>query len=454
MDFDRRGIKAQLYTPPWLPALLGAEDTEDPALVYATVPVLYRAVQLRCNALAGVPVRVIRNGTEVEWPFPRPIRSLVWQTEAALLLSGVAYLLRVRARNGRLADIQWINPLTVSVEWDSERGQRIFRQQVQDRQYGPWTDDDVHMLREFDLRDDVLPTGTSPATVAMGAAQVARWATEFVWRFFEGGAMPVMVLGVETPSGVLPKDERERIEGFFRRVVEGVRNAWRVIALGAAVKPTPVTPPMADLDMSTVMETARKQVALAFGIPQTMLEDAANYATAAEHRMSFWSETVRPRARMMQDALNAVLRGTGLSVEFAVEELDIFQQDEAERARAYAMYVNAGMRPSVAAAMLGLDLPADVEYADLDPALADTSVAAPRRAPRADAARELRRWRRKAVRRAKAGGPPAVPFRSDAIPPALHGALQGALEACSTADDARDVFDVLMHGGTEWIGTS
>ena len=47
---------------------------------------------------------------------------------------------------------------------------------------------------------------------------------------------------------------------------------------------------------------------MAFGIKQTLLDsEAANYATAQEDRLSFYEDTIKPRARIFEDALNTRL---------------------------------------------------------------------------------------------------------------------------------------------------
>ena len=53
--------------------------------------------------------------------------------------------------------------------------------------------------------------------------------------------------------------------------------------------------------------------------------------------------------------------------EFRPEEMSLYQTDENQRAAAFKVYVDAGIKQSVAAEMLGLDLPEGIEYADLDP---------------------------------------------------------------------------------------
>jgi len=47
--------------------------------------------------------------------------------------------------------------------------------------------------------------------------------------------------------------------------------------------------------------------------------------------------------------------------------MQIYQQDENERASAFATYVNAGIKQSIVAQMLGLNLPEGVDFDDLDP---------------------------------------------------------------------------------------
>ena len=58
---------------------------------------------------------------------------------------------------------------------------------------------------------------------------------------------------------------------------------------------------------------------------------------------------------------------------------------------------------------------------------------------------ELRAWRRKALRRAKAGKAASVPFVAEHIPPTLAAAIIGALEECRSPDDVRAVFDSLLE---------
>jgi len=355
--------KAITHIPGWVENLENKAKVTSTARSYSLVPLVYRAMRIRCNALASVPLYVQNaRGDDVGWPFPTGLSSLFWQTEAALLLTGGGYWLK-KSNRLRVLDVQWLNPFTVSVDIPAGGGEVSFRQQAQGTEWGPWAAEEMVYFREFDPSDDIGP-GIGAAEVALTPARLVHNINEFASAFFAGGAMPAVVLGIEgNPS----PQEVERIEGLFKRFVTGVKNAFRVIALRGQVKPAILTPPMADLALPELSATSRQQIALAFGIPETLLEDAANYATAREHRKSFWTETIRPRLSLYSDVINQQLLGPmGLTIKFAPEELDIFQEDEERRANAFQLYVQSGLQLGVAAEMLGLELPEGVEYADLD----------------------------------------------------------------------------------------
>jgi len=98
------------------------------------------------------------------------------------------------------------------------------------------------------------------------------------------------------------------------------------------------------------------------------MSNAANFATAEADRLTFYDMTVVPQANAIARQLNAQLFApAGMRFEWHPQELQIYQTDENERASAFATYVNAGIKQSIAAQMLGLNLPEGVEPEDLDP---------------------------------------------------------------------------------------
>jgi len=124
-----------------------------------------------------------------------------------------------------------------------------------------------------------------------------------------------------------------------------------------------------DLGNVPLTEEKRQDVGTALGIPLSLLlANAANYATAQADRRNFYELTIIPEADLVARTINEqLLTAMGLALVFRPEAMSIFQADEAQRASAFSSYTSGGLKPSIAAQLLGITLPEGVEYADLDP---------------------------------------------------------------------------------------
>jgi len=446
----KTGLKASIMNIQWLRGFddeLSKDRVSSSADAYQLVPLIYRAVKLRCDAISSVPVHVYRGSQLVEWPFIVDPAELIWRTEAAMLLNGFAVWLKL-PNSKSVKDVQWLNPNYLEVNYERKRG-RIIGSTAEGNS-GPWTEEKVVYFHEYHPTNDVGP-GTPAANVALEDARLLRYLTRFAGRYFENGAMPVTLLGFEYAPG---KEETERVEKWFKSMASGIRNAWKVLALRGKVAPQVLTPPPKDLEMKELNNQARHNVAMAFGIPQTMLEDAANYATAGEHRLSYWQDTVRPRGRIYEGVMNPQLFAPmGLRVELDFEEMGIFQVDEAQRSGALLNLTSAGFDTLTAAEILGYQLTAE-QAARIEKERAvekqereAESGNKPAGGESDEMEKDLRRWRDKSLKRVKEGKAAAVAFESRAIPAALMGAIEGALEEAKNAEQVRRVF-----GAGTWEG--
>jgi HK97 family phage portal protein len=428
-----KGTPISQITPGWLD-LIQDDEARTAASAYAVVPLLYRAVRLRCDALTSIPVRVERNESYVNFPFPQKLSELLWMTEASMLLTGSAFWLK-RRNSVQVKELQWINPLTMSVSY--ENGQIVFSQTINGLVTARWTTDDIVYFKEFSITDDIRP-GPSAADVALKNVQILDYLQQFAGQFFKSGAMPALLV---TTEGSLNEADRERAQAGFNRLLGGVKNAWRILTLRGNWKTQILTPPVKDLAVPELSLEARRSVSHAFGIPLTMLDDAANYATAESHHSSFWQDTIRPRSQYYEDQINQqLLNPLGYDIDLAIEELDIFQEDEAQRAGAYSSYVAAGMKPSIAAQILGIELPGGYSYEMLDdPSAQDTSV-------NTQMDDDMKKWERKALKAIAAGKSAAVRFDSEYIPAVLASAISGALEGATNDKSIKAVF------ADEWRG--
>lgn len=421
----------------------GVDRVNTSSQAYALVPLVFRALRLRCDALVSAPILVenAKSGKEAKWPFVISPKRMLWLSQAGLLTMGAAYWLkRDRAGiPGRTAEISYLNPTYVQVTYSG--GIINFHYSGQDGS-NTYTQDKVAYLKEYNPADDILP-GPSSMAVGIQDSAMLRYVTRFAAKYFEGGAMPVTIVQVETGDTA----EIERVSNWFKNMATGISQAWKSFGTRAKIDPKTITPPLDTLQMPELTTQARANLALAFGIPQTMLEDAANFATAKEHRLSFYNDTVEPNGEMIVDELNEqLLKPMGIALRIDWQGLDIYQEDEQDRASSLVQLVNAGIPLDMATDILGYDFDEE-QKARLVPEPAPVAQAQPAQADEfedeeaAKYAADLLKFQRKAL---KSIGK-SVSFESDSLPPNVITAIQSELPACDSPDGVRAVFAKYAH---------
>jgi len=425
--------KALVSIPAWQQNLLNdaadfTNSIDSVHAAYSKVPMIYRAVKMRCDALSSVGVKISTlAGDEAEWPYKCDLRDLIWKTEAALLGNGRAVILKLKNRV-KILDLQWLNPFSIVVTHDNLRG-LIFSQAGQS-----WPEEDIIYIKEFSYNDD-LTTGASTVMACLNDAALMNYQTRFASRFFEFGGMPIMLVSSEGKN--IDKDEQDRMQSFFNKLASGVSNAWRALVTRSKLTPEVVSQDLDKMTMPELYAQATKNIANAFGIPVNMFSGDDNYASADSHRMQFWQDTVRPRGRIIEAAFNRQLFAPlGLQMEFLFDELDIFQEDEEKRAGAFKMYVEAGLNPAAVVEMLGIETSSDIPLIVEEPK-AEPEDEAPANALDA----EMGKWQKKAIKRVKEGKCADCSFESEIIPAGMIDEIHAALKLCYTADEVSAVFE-------------
>lgn len=424
------------------------------SLAYERIPVIRRGVDILADSLLHVPHAIeTADGEEGEWPFVEELDSLLSATAKAYLIEGAAYWEKIKNRV-QVTGVQWLNPTTMKVEFVGRRQDGTlglkFTQEIGSGQPKTWDETQMVYFRQWQLSDDIEP-GKSIVMCVLDSANLTYYITRFAKTFFEQGAQPTLLV---IADGNPQDEEVKRVESFFKRMISGVNNAFRVLGLKNAWDIKVVTPPMDTLAMPELSEYSIRQVAIGMGIPETMLTDAANYATAAQHDTQFWQNSILPLAEMLAGVINkSLLVPMGLKLCFYPEMMDVFQEDEAQRAQSLQALTASGLPVDFGMQLLGYELPDGMTYDELalmleerkppipqPPQLQPDAVVAGRQDVTPPAGRyELRAWQRKTEKRVKAGkGVPA--FESDEIPVALKAAVEGALENAPTLPEVRRVF--------------
>jgi HK97 family phage portal protein len=418
---------------------------------YDKVPIIYRAVRLRCNALTRVPVYVYPGDSEepldeAEYPFQGslPINKHLWLAEASLLLKGASFTLILKnAMEQSTGELQFLNPFTMSVILDRAGEISRFEQGKDGGQKQTWPVDDILYWQEYDPTDSKTGS-TSAAGVSLGSAQMRHYLGRFSSEFFEKGAMPVMIVGL--PTGT-QQAERERVESFFKKTLQGIKNAFRIVAVSGEVKPTILTPAMNTLAVPDLSAYTREDIAYAFDIPETVLSSkAASYATASSDYRSFLEQTIVPRCWYYEEAFNKYLKEQGYRIEFAPDEMSEMQEDENQRATAFKTYVDGGMTPELASEILGIDVPENFKGEMFKKQLApiiNVPPVVPKDQPKdmTQAKDEMKKWEKKSLKRLKEGKSAQVEFESDALPESLRTVMYNALGIARSEEDVRAIFN-------------
>ena len=462
---DGRKSVSLLNPDAWV-NMFGTQGKVNDARLYQTVAILNRCIRMRSDAAAHIPFALRKGKTDVttsdDWVDPKGImpnpRRLLRQLECALLFTNAAYAWKNPNQYGITKGLQFFSPQTTQPMFNESTGELLYYIRP-DRQYSP---DEVMSVWYQDGITEVGPSAATIVGAASAAAGVLHYLDQFAQSYFQRGAIKVTILGV--PQGT-SKESRDEVEGFFNRALTGIRNAFAVKAINAdAIKPTVIGDGIEALANNTLTVQEREDIATAFGVPMSMvMSNAANYATAQQDERNLIQWAVLPDCELIAEALTEQVYGKwGYTFEFRPETMDSFQEDEVNRAGAYAQYVGSGMKPSTAAQIVGIEMPADMEYSDLDPepepepepipaALApfagqdnppaEPMIEEPVKRLTPEIIKELNIWQWKAAKALKAGQPADCEFTLEHIDPARATIIHAALQGAQTEADIKAIFE-------------
>ena len=381
---------------------------------YQAVAYLYRCVNIRATAITRVPWAIMQGDNEV-WlstvPSPPPalaylqnFKRLISLTEAALCIAPEAFWFIERNR-AKILTLRWHAPNSVVPQFSEQTGLTGFKRVLDRGRTQAFALTDYVYFPIPNPLHETIP-GRPPAQAAMSSAGVLYNIDQFASNFFERGAIKATLLTVD--GNPMPA-EMDRLEAWWKRFFSGSKSAWETAAVRAGVTPVVVGEGLENLATANLSDERRQYIATALGVPHSIvMSNAANYATAQQDALSFYDMTIIPSLNHIVDIVNESLLGpAGYRMELRPEEMSIYQADEERRSNSLLNYVQAGVRLSVAAEILGVSLPYGIEYTDLD-----TTVIAASPAPETAKNVEARRFVRWAKRRKN---PKPEQFASDVL---------------------------------------
>lgn len=308
--------------------------------LYGAVTWIYRATQIRANALQGLKYKVWKGETEIfdsrndeqQWFPETDLAQLLWRSEADRMLWGASYWEKV---GGWMmpTNLRRLNPLAMRVITDN-KGIKRFEQHIGGRPVAKWLPREIVYQPLWRPDDDNQP-GVAPAAVARMAAGLNENSLRYAANFFEHGAIPPVILTTEQNIG---DQEIERIRTVWQRLYGSVRNAWRTAVLRKGLKPVVIGQRTKDLAIPELHEVVRAEIAAAYGMSLVFLEGkTANRATDEQETLKFVTGTVIPDAELFESGMNRQLWDLmGLRWEYLTQEIEAIQQNEAQKAQGYS----------------------------------------------------------------------------------------------------------------------
>jgi len=445
----------------------GGQDAAGLKELYQNVPWLFRGIDLRANAVARMPFSIYRGENEIDTSddyqnaagvLPRP-GAIFGLVEAALTIWGYAYLFKQDNAYNVTRGLRYLLPSSITEKIDPLTGDPVFRRNENRviRTYGP---DSIVYFWRYDPFIEIGRPQSSPAKAASAAAGVMLNIDKFAEAFFARGAIKATLL---TTKGRVVEAERQKLKTWWQRMFSGIGKAWQIDIVNAdAVEPVTVGEGLESLtgDGGAFSNEKREAIATALGIPHSVLfSNAANFATSRTDDYHFYDKTIVPECDFVARVLNEqVFDPLGYRLRFKPETLDIFQEDENERAASLEKLVNVldrGPIVGVAMSILGYEVGPEQQreldrlWAEKDRRRQEMALLAQPPPPNTlndEADDELKTWRRWALRQVSEKGRLTRRFNTEHVSGALSGAIAGALESARTIADVNAVFDDV------WVG--
>jgi hypothetical protein len=487
------GVKSTQIKDSWdFVEFMNSNYGNEAANMYSRVAAMYRAANKTAEAVANMPF-VLMDKSENEYDtssnwqnkigiLPNPVE-LFRLFSLSLFFTNTAYGLVTKNALGQGKNVYYLVPTSMRPITDSVTGELTTIERVVNGVPTYYKPDDPSLIRiwRLDHTTELLPSKNTDAEAASAAAGVMYYSDFFTRNFFERGGVKPTIVSVK---GMLFPDGKERAEGEWDKFVRNVSKRLAKIVNGDAMDVKPFGAGVDDLKDSQVYNQALANIAIASGMPLSLLlANSANYATAQIEYMTWFRDKIVPNCNFLAYELNRQLFSRyGLHMMFTPETTDPEQEDEVARASAMSTFVDfINKCPSAeialeSAATFGYELTdglveaikkyfADKEQravelqAQMQPVTEEAEEEKEEEeegveeeppvklwTPTLDEYNEMRVWREVALRRQRRGE--ALDFEYTphygGLPEDVTNAICLALPTCQTADDVKSAFEFTM----------
>jgi len=454
--------------------ITGAPESKDIDL-YSRVAAVYRCANLTADALANLPFAILKGDQEFDtsddWQnklgFMKNPRELLRLWRLSLFMTNSAYAFMEGLANRRkVTNLRYLVPTTITPDADRDGLKGFKRQLGNETTYYSLEDNRIFYIFKLDHTTELLPSKHTEFKALMAAAGVLFYADYYIQNFFQRGGIKPALLSV---AGVPTKEEREKIESVWDKIIHGWYKYTGKVISAETMAVNVIGEGIDNLNSSELHDQKLADIAMAAGMPLSLLlANSANYATAKVEYATWFRDKIVPDSHIIAASLNEqIFEPLGLYFEFRPEMTLTGTEEEKSRAYAYGMYVNSGMKPSIAAQLIGLDMPPDVEYESLDddwvsPSERQQVQNTPKPQPDAETQREIEQdmksaepttltigqlrelelWQDLAFRKLKQGKSLDFPFVCKSVPEEVASKIRDRLPNCRNERDIENAFEM------------
>ena len=343
--------------------------------MFYKVAASFRAVNKRAIAAANVPFQITKGETVIDdsaaWTnavkfLPKP-KDLIKRISLSLTFKNAAYLLQGRDALHQVKGLHFLVPTTITPIVSAETGVVDYYERSINGKIERIAADDPKLIKIWllDHTTELLPSKHTSVNAIFNSTGSIYFADLFIKNFYERGGVKPTVLALK---GAVFNETKDDIERGWSRFLRNLSRFSSKIFNAETMDVKPIGAGVDDLKNNEVYRQAIENIALGIGMPVSMLmSDFDSYATAAIDYMAWQRDDIFPLCEAIAEDLNLqVFAPLDLRFDFLTEISDAETQDEVDRAKAFGEYVTAGIKPSVAAQMVGIELPDGVEYEELD----------------------------------------------------------------------------------------
>ena len=338
---------------------------------YPRSAVVYAAIKVRQDAIARLPLRVLRRipasrqrmdgvnaraGGELvgadhplqrllDSPNPFWSRSDLWRaTETYLSLWGAAFWALERDENGNIAEIWPLRPDKMRPIPDAQRYIKGFVYVGSGSELVPYLPDDVVWMRYFNPLDEYA--GLSPIAPLRQSADMGMDALRANRKLLQNDSTPGLIIETEGfPTDADVSEFYARWESRF----QGVEKMRRPALLSPGMKASNLGFSPRDMEYIESLRWSLEDVTRVFGVPKVMIGDLENttFSNFSTARRLFWEDTIAAQLAFYQESLRQHLLphfgDDSLTVEFDMSGVEALKESEENKAKRRRIYVEAGI---------------------------------------------------------------------------------------------------------------